>query len=404
MAGKVAFYKCLRSQYEALGSVNPDALYFLIDSKQIYRGEVELTENLIFVSTWVEILNPVPGKFYINTNTGEMRACSEDGMRVVVPPISSSASDFSSVTKRDWLASIGAIKDFVESKIADLDIINNIDFNNSTGSLKVQYEDRVKNVQLKGVAHDPQYSSSSAIIRIPVYGKDDLVIDLPKSNLIKSVRFEPDYPLPDPPGGHGPAIVFTIDQYGVESEMVVPAASLLPPYIGGETNTVKISVDGETYTVSAEVKISDALNNLLAADDHGLYVDGSELAVKNRNIALGEIILSDGNGGFIRSETYISDTELKEHYLATGDIVAQAIQAAVTSAKSELEAKIQGIETRLGTPVEDEVIVGGASNNFVSSGTVIGGSTIASNPLATTLATEAAVAAALPKWAPLDTP
>ena len=234
---KVLFYRCLGSQYRALASVNPDALYFLEDDGKLYLGEREITECLIFVDSWDLPDLPILGKFYLNTVTGELKCCDAHGLRTLIPPIAKTVDAFDDPQKKDYIASLSAIKDYVLREIQHSTAgVTDVDFDPVEGNINIVKNGEPESKPLTGVAHDPTYEN--LIITIPVYGNEDIVINIPKDMFVRSGRYEPDYPLPDPPGGHGPAIVLVVGDGDHTQEIVIPAASLIQLYNGGATDSV----------------------------------------------------------------------------------------------------------------------------------------------------------------------
>lgn len=387
---KVLFFRCSKSQYSGLASVNPDALYFLEDAKQLYLGETNITECLVFVDSWNLPDLPVLGKFYLNTVTGEFKCCGPTGLRTIVPPVATSGSDFDDATKNDYIASIFAIKEYVQSAIQQTvsDSIKSITFNSYTGNIEAEKKDTTQFTQLRGVAHSPTYQGLT--ITIPVYGSEDVVINLPKDNFVRSGRYENDYPLPDPPGGHGPAIVLTVGDGDESQEVVIPAATIANVYSGGSTDSIDVTIDNNTNVVTASVKLSEEAVNILRSTDDGLLVDGSIYATRPSGFSAGEVVVSDGDGGFSRSNVLINYNSLEPGYLATGDVIAQAIATAISTATEALTAKVTTLENRLPDVVDNQFIIG-QSNKHISSGKTAGGSTLPSAPSVNVLATELAV-------------
>lgn len=333
---KIVFYKCLLRQYASLSSTNPSALYFIDDAKKLFLGDIDITTNLEFVQSWnLEFI--VDERFYINSNTGEVRVHRGDNWITVVPPISSSLSDFSDPDKQSYLANIACIKEYVEQSIesgisSDVNFVRDISYADGKMSVlkgKSSYQD----IELSGVVNNPTYDPSSLKLTLPVYGSPDLVINFPKDSFVKSGRYEPNYLLPD--GTHGPAIVLVVGPEGAEQEVVIPASSLVNIYKGGQTSTVSVDVSDSTNIITASIKISSKHENSLVAEDDGLFID-----------------------------------------------------------TSDLDNRISQLENRLTDITDDEIVIGN-SDKYVSSGVVIGASTLAETPNDKTVATEAAVADAI---------
>ena len=401
---KVGFYRCSQSDYYSISSIDSNGLYFLEDSKQLYLGSVEITESLVFVDNWSSVTSPVVGKFYLNTITGEFKCCDKNGLRTLVPPVAASSDDFSDPDKRNYFASISVIKDFVEAKIGQSTAgVSSVEYDTTTGSIDVVKDGETLHNPLTGVAHEPTYEN--LILTIPVYGGEDIVVDLPKDNFVRSGRYEPDYPLPDPPGGHGPAIVLVVGDGEYAREIVIPADVLFQAYTGGSTDTVDVRINDQTHAITASVKLSEAANNIIKANDDGLFADYGDFAPKNADLSLGEVVLSDGEGGFSRSNVYISRQELKSDYLATGDVISRAITAAISGATNELNARLTAVEDRLPHIEENQIIVG-RNDKYASSGVTIGGPVL-NNPstetvVATELAVRNAIQAAMVEWNYVD--
>jgi len=162
----------------------------------------------------------------------------------------------------------------IEQATAD-DIIS-IEWSNEEGALVLGRHDApIEKVMLNGVAHDPVYTAEDLQLTIPRYGMEDLVVNIPHDNYIRSIRFEQNYTFPD---GHvGPAIVVVVSDGTTEHEVAGDATGLIDVYQGGQTDTIDVSIPSDDRVVRAYAKISTRPNNRLKVDEEGLYVDVSDL-------------------------------------------------------------------------------------------------------------------------------
>lgn len=395
---KISFYQCTLKQYKALSSTDPAALYFVTDAGQIYKGDYNVTRSLEFVESWT-ISKPIADRIYFNTVNGEARTYHNNQWYVIVPPMVNSSDDFKDSTKQEYLASVKAIKEYVTARISNTiskttEFVRDISY--VDGSLFVNNGSAtpVKEIKLTGVAHDPSYNASTLTIKIPVYGQDDLVINLPKDSFVKSGRYESNYLLPD--GTYGPAIVLVVGPDGAEEEVVIPAAALVNIYKGSKTPSVTVNVADGTNVISASVNISKVAGNGIIEKGDGLYVKVSDF-VNKAQVTKDVVLVSDGNGGFTGAEGDVKIVnsgdlfDLNHTHLATANVIAAAITAAIQTATAELEPRVAALENRFTDFTENEVLIG-VGNKVTSSGVTIGGSKIADNPSDKVLATEAAVA------------
>lgn len=220
-----------------------------------------------------------------------------------------------------------------------------------------------KDIAFTGFAHGAIYDSDTLTLTIPVYGSDDVVVNIPKDKFLRDGRYEAEYDFGD--GVKGPALVFVVDDEDADTdnatkEIAVPADALVSDYTGTTTTSAKVSISAG-HVISVDV-------NLPA-------------------ITAGHLVQVDSTGALVDAGKTIEE-----------------IATAINEAKSELEAKITNINNAInsinatiakltiGEGSENEVITSTA-DGIKRSGKTVGGATIANEPNADTLATEAAVAA-----------
>lgn len=301
----------------------------------------------------------------------------------------------------------------------------NASFADETGYITFTKEDESEvNILLAGVSHDPVYVADELKITVPVYGHDDLVIDLPGDKYLKGARFEDDYVFPD--GSHGPALVFTMHDKDGDYEFATGAASMVNIYTGGETSSAKVTVETSgSNKISADVKISEEDANGLAVKEDGLYVDISG-KIDKQDIDAGYVLVADGSGSFAKAVdgVYVVNSGTLSDYtnkhLVTADIIAAAIETAVAALSTtidqkidELSSKIDSVNSNLTSKIDSvdnsltsrivalessqigegdaaEIVVS-TESGVVRSSTYIGGSILDPFATVTNLATEAAV-------------
>ena len=252
------------------------------------------------------------------------------------------------------LASLGyryMTREEIESATGS-DIVS-IEWANEDGALVVtnRAATPVSPIQLSSVAHDPIYTEEELTLRIPVYGKSDLIMTIPKGEKILSVEFEANWHFDD--GHDGPAIVITVSDGESTRTIAGDASSMVNLYKGKETASIKVTVSSETAEIAADVKISAVAGNPLNIDNEGLYVDLSGVVGK-REIAAGYLLVADGEGGFtyagdgieVDTTTAISDLTNPEKKVVTANLIADAIAGAILALKLDLETQINELSAQ----------------------------------------------------------
>lgn len=112
------------SHYNGLELKDPNALYFIEDTHEIYRGSTEFTSSLYFVDELPEFA--AKGKIYVKSSNLEGSVWTGEEWRVVLPEIHNTLDDDTDCT---GLVTGNAIKNYVKSKIAELSAGGSIELN-----------------------------------------------------------------------------------------------------------------------------------------------------------------------------------------------------------------------------------------------------------------------------------
>lgn len=276
--------------------------------------------------------------------------------------------------------------------------IVDVTYSNSNGLLTlVRYSGDESTTMLDGIAHHPSYEDFQ--IRIPVFGRPDLVIDIPKGSVVTDVSVVERYEIE--PGRFVPALVITEEIDGQVHEVATDITKLYNLFQNvADTNTISMHVDSATSALTADVKISDMPANVLNVDSKGLYVDVSG-KVDKVPMSASYLLVSDGLGGFTRAGNGIhlqtSGTMLdSSDIVPTGNVIATAIRAAIEATVIDISEQLDSLNRRV-TELEDNFIGEGDEGEVVTStgsGITRSGYTIGSDVLsshADSLATEKAV-------------
>lgn len=423
--GKVNFKAGTLAQYTTLQSKSADTLYFLTDAKKIMKGDIDVTENIVVVTNFdgsaggVAVENAFEGKFYINVTTFECRIKSGAAWIVMSPGYITDGTNFAQSGNEGKFATIAAIKAYITEQIAGITggtaFVKGVTWDSTNHALLVDKGGEAPtSVALSGMAYTPTWDAGTLKLTIPVVGGNDVVINFPKDNFVRSGRYEADYPV-----GDGPAIVLVVNGgSGTEDqEVIIPAASLVDVYTGEASNDITVTV-GEDHKITATVKIDPAEGNALVSSATGLKVDISGKADKLTAAAAAHILVGSANGNLADGGVSLKtsgDMGAAATDVPTANVIAAAISTAVQAAQGTLESAVSALEeevgelsasigeletavaaaiTSMGAGNADEIVLSTATGGIKRSAKKIGGATLAASPDANTVATEAAVSAA----------
>lgn len=362
MVNKVNFVSGTQALFNSIQSKDSNSLYFITDTKRIYKGDVDVTQSVIAVTNFPA--NGISNKIYVHSNTLETRIYYDGVWKVLTPGFIQTLDEMKSDENKAKLATIDAIKGYIDEMLAErsANLFNDIEFDKENGWVKLSGDGEMseKSAELTGVAHGVTYDPSNVRITIPQYGEEDLVINLPRDNFLTDAYYDKQYDFED--GQVGPAIVLVVKTDGTEEskKLAIPASAMANDYTAGKTDTISVEID-DSHKIKARL-IIDANTS-----------DGTLTIWDSVNKKLGTVGVKINNN---------TDEEMGESNESIP--TAAVIAAAIKKAASEITGGL------LTAGNENEVVISTA-NGIVRSGKIIGGATLSENPDANTLATEAAV-------------
>lgn len=222
------------ADYKALEVKDAGTLYFTSDTHQLFKGPVEYTKSVRIVENLPSAENGEQGVFYVKTP--QMTVYAFNG------------SDFIQVTKEvitaipasgatdDNIPSTKAVADYVSGKVAEVigqrgKFVTDVIYD--AGVLTVDKGDATAAVKttLTGVVHAPTYDAETRTIKMPVFGGDELTINLGKDMVVKSGAYNTETK----------EIELTISTGEV---VKIPAAALVDVYTGGACPCHRSSSNG----------------------------------------------------------------------------------------------------------------------------------------------------------------
>lgn len=307
-----------------------DKLYFLSDTKQIYRGTELFTEACSLVAEYPA--TPAVGRLYILSTTLEGKIYNGTAWQTVIQPVQATV-DANDTAKP---VSGKAVADYVTDAIADVTgdasgAVKNAAYGAGQKLTFTKNDETTFEVEITDLPVDLVYDSDSGLLQL----KDNdgnavgTGINLDLERFVKSGSYDPNT--------KKITLVFNDEADPVE----IDASALVDVYTGAESTSATVTV-GTDNTIKAEVKLATKSDNALSVDaDGGLYVAPTNLDAYATTAAVNEIKAA-------------LETSIAAAQKAADDekVRAEAAEAALDTRLTTAEGKltvVQGDETTDGS-------------------------------------------------------
>lgn len=416
------------------GEANQDGLYFLSDTKEIYRGSTLFSGSFEFVddgssdfdTALTLITRPAHGKIYLSKTTLAGKVYDGTGWKQIIYPVDSTvtASGANPVTGK-------AVYDHVAAEIAKITggtgFVKNISYNKGTHTFTVTGGEGSPTIELEGVGVEITYEKETGALSLKdmkgaVLGS---TVNLDLERFVSAAAYDNtnkeiilaftdvtsidtgasySYPGTMPEGTKGKACrasgtwyIYKTDSWTELEDvpLTIAVGDLVDTYTAGNTQTINMSVSGNQFTASVNID-SVTGGNLIQQNEHGLYVAPIDLSEYMKLVSGA----TENNIATFDAAGQVKDSTLKAggSTLTNNDATTLATEAAVNTAiealRSALTENINGKIAKMVGDTADHVVTATGDGQVKDSGKVIGGATLTAKD-ENTLATEAAVDAAI---------
>ena len=335
------------ANFQALAQKDNDTLYFLNDTKQIYKGSELYSKAFEVVSALPT--TGTPGVLYVETSTKKLHVWNGNAFvealdAFVVVDGSVAATGANAVSGK-------AVYDYVTGEIAKLTggstnafVTSIVEDNTAIGQFTVNKGDESSTVKVKldGLAQAPSYDPSARKFTFPVVGGDAVEVNLGKDLVVKSGSYD----------AVNQKIVLVIDG-DTESTIEIPVADLVDVYTASadETGAVKVTianneikaavvVDNSTLKVENGVLKADFSTLALKSTVEALSgkVDGIETAVGNLETNLTKAI---GDVDAVAKANQTEIANIKKDYVQTANLTANYYN------KTDIDGKVSTLNTAI---------------------------------------------------------
>lgn len=354
-----------------------DKLFFLSDTKQIFRGTENFTESVVLYDT--EPTTKAVGKLYINSTTLEGRIWNGTAWTTVIQPVQSAI--VSGDTSKP--VSSKAVEDYVAKEISAVTgsdgLVADVGYNSSTNAITVTMADGTSDsIPMTNVAADLVYDKTTGLLQVKNAAGTTIGagISLDLERFVSEATFDDS------------TNVITLKFNDDQEPLTIPVGALVDTYTAGNSTTIQMTVTGNQFT--AEAIVSSEAGNTLVKTDKGLYVAATDISGKVDKVSdatANNIAVLTADGGIDDSGVSVGGATLA----STPSASVVATEAAVAAIRSTLTTSINGKMSKVDTGHAGEVIVADAEGDAALSGVTVGGATFKATPDAATLATEKGV-------------
>lgn len=349
---KVKFYAIESTAYKG---ITPDAnsLYFLTDTKEIFRGSVKYSQAVEFVTSFPEASAAKVGVIYVDGNNN----ASVSNGTTWVPFVSQQYSfQFRDAYSESATYNAGDVVTYNGAmfKANGTPAVGTAPVN-ASGVVNAGWVAMVANGTITGVSY-----ANNVLTFTDNNGKAQ-TINLPAENFLSNASFD----------SATNVLTLTLTD---NSTVTVNLADLVEYNTVGNTDSIELSQDA-AHKITAAVKISATAGNKVVVNNDGIFVGKDNVGTGKDN----EILTANAAGEMQASGKKVGG----ETFAATPDVNTVATEKA---AKTYADSVVN-----LGSDNANEIVTVGSDGKIAASDKKIGTNELAASPDANTLATEAAV-------------
>lgn len=339
------WYYVTKAQYKAAATHSADNLYFLSDTKEIYRGDDLFTQSVIMYTGDLPT-TPAVGQLYINETTLEGKTYTGTAWKTVIKAVSDTVTaDGTNPVSGKAVAAY--VTDALKTAAAEAQAaFKEVSYSKTTNKLTFTSNDgNTHEVEIDNLPVDLAFdkSGTEGTGKLQLKDKAGNVIgtgvDLDLERFVKSGEYDADTK----------KITLYFDDKKTD-KVEIDATALVDIYTGKATTTSTTTVSAGNE-ISVDVKISDKTGNILKSDANGLYVDAVDQSAKmdkDADAVAGNLAKFDADGNAVDAGLKAGGATLAE----TTDATTLATEKAVEAAVSAEETRATAAEGKLNTAVQ----------------------------------------------------
>ena len=339
------WYYVTKAQYKAAATHSADNLYFLSDTKEIYRGDDLFTQSVIMYTGDLPT-TPAVGQLYINETTLEGKTYTGTAWKTVIKAVSDTVTaDGTNPVSGKAVAAY--VTDALKTAAAEAQAaFKEVSYSKTTNKLTFTSNDgKTHEVEIDNLPVDLTFDKSgtdgTGLLQLKDKAGNAIGtgVNLDLERFVKSGEYNADTK----------KITLYFDDKKTE-KVEIDATALVDIYTGKATTTATTAVSAGNE-ISVDVKISDKTGNILKSDANGLYVDAVDQSAKmdkDADAVAGNLAKFDADGNAVDAGLKAGGAALAE----TTDATTLATEKAVEAAVSAEETRATAAEGKLNTAVQ----------------------------------------------------
>ena len=339
------WYYVTKAQYKAATTHSADNLYFLSDTKEIYRGDDLFTQSVIMYTGDLPT-TPAVGQLYINETTLEGKTYTGTAWKTVIKAVSDTVTA-DGTNPVSGKAVVAYVTDALKTAAAEAQAaFKEVSYSKTTNKLTFTSNDgKTHEVEIDNLPVDLTFDKSgtdgTGLLQLKDKAGNAIGtgVNLDLERFVKSGEYNADTK----------KITLYFDDKKTE-KVEIDATALVDIYTGKDTTTATTAVSAGNE-ISVDVKISDKTGNILKSDANGLYVDAVDQSAKmdkDADAVAGNLAKFDTDGNAVDAGLKAGGAALAE----TTDATTLATEKAVEAAVSAEETRATTAEGKLNTAVQ----------------------------------------------------
>ena len=339
------WYYVTKAQYTAAAAHSSDNLYFLSDTKEIYRGDDLFTQSVIMYTGDLPT-TPAVGQLYINETTLEGKTYTGTAWKTVIKAVADTVTaDGTNPVSGKAVAAY--VTEALKTAAAEAQAaFKEVSYSKTTNKLTfISNDGKTHEVEIDNLpvdlAFDKSGTDGTGLLQLKdkagnVIGTG---VNLDLERFVKSGEYS----------AETKKITLYFDDKKTE-KVEIDATALVDIYTGKATTTATTAVSAGNE-ISVDVKISNKAGNILKSDANGLYVDAVDQSAKmdkDTDAVAENLAKFDADGNAVDAGLKAGGAALAETTNATTLATEKAVETAVSAETTRATAA----EGKLNTAVE----------------------------------------------------
>lgn len=299
-------------------------LYFLKDTKEIYRGEDNFTESVVLYNGTLPTTYAL-NRLYIDSTTLAGSINDGTGWRSVIKPVEDTVDPASGNP-----VSAKAVAAYVAAEVAKVstsgDVINALSWDSAEHILTYTKGDSTtSDITFDGLGVNLSYVSETGALQLLDASGNKIgdPINLPQEQFVTAGEYD----------AANKQIILYFDAEKTNS-VTIDASALVDVYTGAETNGATVEVSAGNV-ISATIKISSESGNIITLKSDGIYVSAPDMSGYMTLVpeaTEGNLVTLDANGQVVDSGVSIADLKTADAQIFQGATLDEAVASGTPKA------------------------------------------------------------------------